>query len=508
MVIYGDGQVLIKSGEWGLRTFTEAQVTPAEMCRLRRQIESTGFLQPHTEYYTQREGSDGAPGIAIQVDDTYYSFYGPDVPHLVDDLAAGYRIIENYRPNAPLEPYTPTYLALWVEEVMPTEEDTPVPWPSELPPIAELWSDRERNTVIIDGEWVLPIYELFSRHLSWRVFQEGDSYYGVIARPVLPHETPRNFPVYPGPPLDYVPVLECEGEASLISPAIPTTTPTLTAAAAALKGQGRILFVSSGYGNSEVYVMEADGSGRTRLTNNLANDDEPAWSPDGQHIAFVSDRDGDQEIYVMAADGTNVVQLTQNEVEDYSPTWSPDGTQIAFVTDRDGGWQESEIYLMNANGSQPRRLTANLSRDLSPVWSPDGTKIAFLRELAFNATYALFLLHLNQLGAVMEERLENAYLLPRPAWSPDSSEIALLETIGRADPHLRYVGLDGSVRPGFTLAVRYPWSPDWSSDGAYVVFAAYELTGDREIFIAELATGSIIQLTFTEGDESSPAWWP
>jgi Tol biopolymer transport system component len=69
--------------------------------------------------------------------------------------------------------------------------------------------------------------------------------------------------------------------------------------------------------------MDIDGANVTNLTNNLANEDAPAWSPDGSRIAFASDRDGDNfEIYVMDADGANVTRLTDNPAEDDSPSWT------------------------------------------------------------------------------------------------------------------------------------------------------------------------------------------
>jgi len=54
------------------------------------------------------------------------------------------------------------------------------------------------------------------------------------------------------------------------------------------------------------------------------------WSPDDKKIAFVSDRDGSQEIYVMNADGSNASRLT--DAGGIQPTWSPDGARIAFET--------------------------------------------------------------------------------------------------------------------------------------------------------------------------------
>ena len=95
-------------------------------------------------------------------------------------------------------------------------------------------------------------------------------------------------------------------------------------APAAFPGQnGQIAFVSDRDGNLEIYVMNADGSGQTRLTTSAGADSEPAFSPDGKKIAFRSDRDGDGEIFVMNADGTGQTPLTSNAALDSNPTWSP-----------------------------------------------------------------------------------------------------------------------------------------------------------------------------------------
>jgi len=73
----------------------------------------------------------------------------------------------------------------------------------------------------------------------------------------------------------------------------------------------------------EICVIDADGSNQTNLTNDIARDWLPSWSPDGSKIAFSSSRDGDFEIYVMDTDGSNVTRITDNEVADLVPTWSP-----------------------------------------------------------------------------------------------------------------------------------------------------------------------------------------
>ena len=75
---------------------------------------------------------------------------------------------------------------------------------------------------------------------------------------------------------------------------------------------------------------------------------DPAFSPDGTKIAFVATHDGDAEIYVMNIDGTGLKRLTDNEHVDAVPTWSPDGRRIVFVSDRTG---TLELHMMNADGT-------------------------------------------------------------------------------------------------------------------------------------------------------------
>src|SRR5829696_6535400 len=79
---------------------------------------------------------------------------------------------------------------------------------------------------------------------------------------------------------------------------------------ATLAAQEKIAFETTRDGNSEIYVMNSDGSAQTRLTNSTGEDFDPAFSPDGSRIAFVSSRDGNSEIYVMNADGTQQTRLT------------------------------------------------------------------------------------------------------------------------------------------------------------------------------------------------------
>jgi len=202
----------------------------------------------------------------------------------------------------------------------------------------------------------------------------------------------------------------------------------------------------------EIYIVEVDGSGLKRITNNQSTDGWPAWSPDGRSLAFESDRDGDFEIYVIdnIENPTNVRQLTYNHVLDGGPAWSPDGEIIAFHSQREntGG-----IYTMRPDGTNVTRVITSSSWIGGPDWSPNGNLIAFdgYYKGGFATIYTL-----TYLNPGSPKQLISTGDNWHPSWSPDGNWIVFLHSSG-----LWKVKSDGSRIIKIFDGSYAPLDPDW-----------------------------------------------
>ncbi|MGB9938276.1 PKD domain-containing protein [Methanosarcina sp.] len=113
----------------------------------------------------------------------------------------------------------------------------------------------------------------------------------------------------------------------------------------------KIVYCSDENGNSDICTIKTDGTGKTQLTSDSANDYSPIFSPNGKKIVYVSDKCGNEDIWVMDSDGKNKVQLTTDSAKDSYPEWSPDGKKIAFYSEREG---DRGIYTLTLeNGKLP-----------------------------------------------------------------------------------------------------------------------------------------------------------
>jgi Tol biopolymer transport system component len=172
----------------------------------------------------------------------------------------------------------------------------------------------------------------------------------------------------------------------------------------------KIVYISPRNGNNEIFVMNADGQDRKRLTKNDTDDLGPDWSPDGSKITFSSNG-----IHVMNANGNNSLGITSN-ILDQDPDWSPDGSRIVF-------WSVDGIFTVNSDGSNLTTIVAAASNAFyqQPAWSPNGNRIAFSSNVE-DGTFQIYLMDAN--GSNQKKLTNGLSGAGSPAWSPDGSKIA------------------------------------------------------------------------------------
>ena len=234
----------------------------------------------------------------------------------------------------------------------------------------------------------------------------------------------------------------------------------------------KIAFVST---NNQVFVMNADGSGRRQVTTSNTAKTEPTWSADGSRIAYVSnsfDVDGqtDLEIWAIKADGTGRTQLTNNAFPDTQPAWSPRGDRIAFVSTRTGD-TDRNVYVMDADGTDQGSVTANSppgcspdcyqGHDDNPSWSPDGLKIAYIhgQELAGGGLPNIWTMDPN--GANKRNVSKSTTVsYAQPAWSPRGDRFV---AVGASDPNrnIYVMNSDGTGQAPIDTNAAHDIAPDW-----------------------------------------------
>ena len=206
--------------------------------------------------------------------------------------------------------------------------------------------------------------------------------------------------------------------------------------------------------------------------------------------------DNFRDVWSINADGTGLTRLTRSPRPDFDATWSPDGARIAFRSERNG---EPEIWLMNADGSRQRRL----ARGLSPAWSPDGSRIAYAAPESPSSPSGLSIMNADGSG---QHRIPHTDGGEYPSWSPDGKRIVFNSNL--SGDHLMYiVDADGS-RVKDLSKVGEGWQVDWSPDGRSILFTSHRDHPDNytDIYVMRPDGSGVKRLTDARAD--TPAWSP
>lgn len=265
----------------------------------------------------------------------------------------------------------------------------------------------------------------------------------------------------------------------------------------------KIVFHSDRDGNFEIYVMNLDGTGQTRLTTRWdVNDLDPVWSPDGKQIVFASESEGIVSIWAMDKHGGNLTKLVDNPWSDGLPRWSPDDKKLAFVSGRDGNM---EIYAMDVDGGNQTRLTDNSTEDNGPAWSlPNGKRVAFFSDRDGDAE--IYITEAD--GSNLVQLTNNSASDSWPAWSPDGRRIAFTSNDNPEDNMDIYVmGVEDRSITRLTDDPAVDGMPWWSADGSKIVFHSNR-DGNWEIYIMDSDGQNQTRLTNSIGSDRFPNWSP
>ncbi len=269
--------------------------------------------------------------------------------------------------------------------------------------------------------------------------------------------------------------------------------------------QGIILFGSNRDGNPEIYAMNLAGQSILRLTNNPANDMQPALAPDSTRVAYASNQNGNNEIYLTGLDRQPPVNLTNNPGDDQQPTWSPDGKWIAFTSNRDGN---QEIYIMRSDGSEVHNLTANAASDFAPTWFSVPGFLGLMTEdwIAFtsNRDGNQEIYRVRPDGSGLTNLTRNPANDYSPAGSAGGGLLAFV-TDRDGNPEIYTIIDDGGAPTNITNSFSQDLDPSFDPSGKWISFSS-DRDGNLEVYAIELAGGHTYNLTRSPAQDVSPDW--
>jgi Tol biopolymer transport system component len=244
---------------------------------------------------------------------------------------------------------------------------------------------------------------------------------------------------------------------------------------------GTIVIAGGEQGVPQLMTWDPSASDGHILAPNPYPQWDPAVSPDGTQIAYrgyFGPQEGDYDLYVMNADGSGISRLTHDALAS-GPAWSPDGSQIAFGAAGIGGVPakfvgRSLIELITPNGSGLHPLTdpPTGAEDASPTWSPDGTRLAFVRSTPEGSQ--IFTIGAD--GTGVTQLTSAPGFKSHPAWSPDGRTIVFAQSPNEGGASQIYAVDVGGGTPTQLKGTGTCTNPVWIDDGARIAYAYQEGT--------------------------------
>jgi TolB protein len=269
--------------------------------------------------------------------------------------------------------------------------------------------------------------------------------------------------------------------------------------------QTRIAYVSSRSGNKEIWVMDYDGANAQQLTHLRTVSLTPRWSPDADRIAFTCFEPyrgvTSAQICMYSMASNRLIAFPRYKGTNSAPAWSPDGKQIVFSSSLSG---DPELYVANADGGQLHRITFTTGVSTSAAWNPKtGKQLVFVSDRSGDPA-----LYLSDADGSNPEKLnmpDMGYVID-PAWSPNGQLVAFSwrRPSGNYDIYLMDVASRQLLE--LTKDAGRNERPSWAPDGRHLVFESTR-SGTRQIW-SMLADGTQARQLTTQGQNESPNWSP
>ncbi len=266
----------------------------------------------------------------------------------------------------------------------------------------------------------------------------------------------------------------------------------------------QIAFISARTGNKELWLMDYDGSNQHALTSLGSISLTPRWAPDASRIAFTCFAPANgvvsAQICMYSLDSNKLVSFGRFRSTNTSPTWSPDGSQVMFSSSMQGN---PELYVTDPSGNRPKRLTfSSNGANTSPAWNPKtGQTVAFVSDRG--GVPQLYIMNSDGTGTQKLDLPDMGYVID-PAWSPNGQLLAFSwrRPSGNYDLYIMDVA-SRSIRE-ITRDSGRNERPSWAPDGRHLVFESTR-SGSRQIWIM-LADGTEARQLTTKGHNESPNW--